>query len=78
MLLYLEAAARMELAGIFCPNTGGSPMDTLSPVDTGASPMDTGAEREVLTNCQDPLEGSFCHISTTSSCLCQSQSHPQP
>ena len=67
MLLYLEAAARMELAGISCPNTGASPMDTLSPVDTSASTIDTGAEREVSTNCQDPLEGSFCHISAASS-----------
>ncbi len=33
------------------------------PMDTGASPIYTGAERELVTHCQDPLEGSFCHNS---------------
>jgi hypothetical protein len=74
-LCYLEAAARIELTGISRPRqipssngyrrvSNGYP----SPNDAGASPIDTGAERELLTNCQDPLDGSFCHISATSSC----------
>ncbi len=50
--------------------TGASPMDTLSPIDTGMPPMETGAEGELLTNCQDPLEESFCHISAASFCYC--------
>ncbi len=73
-LCYLEAAARMELAGIYRPcqilvsngywcTSNGYRARLQYPMDTGVSPMDTGAERELATHCQDPLEGSFCHNS---------------
>jgi hypothetical protein len=60
----------MELAGISCPRqipvsngywhiSNGYRTRFKYPMNTGAFPMDTGAERELLTNCQDPLEGSL-------------------
>jgi hypothetical protein len=72
-LCYLEAAARMELAGIFRPHqiwifngyrhvSNGYRARFWYPMDTGESPMDTGAERELSTNCRDPLEVSFVII----------------
>jgi hypothetical protein len=75
-LSYLEAAARMELAGISCLRqilvsngyrrvSNGYRARLQYPMDTGMSPMDTGAERELATHCQDPLEGSFCHNSAS-------------
>jgi hypothetical protein len=65
-LCYLEAAARMELAGISClhqiPVSNGYQHVSnryharlQNPMDTGVSPMDTGAERELAMHCQDPL-----------------------
>ncbi len=76
-LCYLEAAARMELAGIFCLRqipvsngyrhvSNGYCTRLQYPMDTGMFPMDTSAEKELATHCQDPLEGSFCHNSTNS------------
>jgi hypothetical protein len=73
-LCYLEAAARMELAGISRPHqipvsngywrvSNGYHARLQYPMDIGVSPMDTGMERELATHCQDPLEGSFCHNS---------------
>ncbi len=89
LLCYLQAAARMELAGISRPHqilvyngyrhvSNGYCAKLWYPMATGASPMDTGAERELLTNSQDPLERSFCHNSAASSRCHWSQSHPQP
>ena len=70
----MEAAARMELAGISRPCqipvsngyrrvSNGYRARLQYQMDTGVSPMDTGVERELATHCQDPLEGSFCHDS---------------
>jgi hypothetical protein len=73
-LCYLEAAARMELAGIsrlrqipvsngYRRVSNGYRARLQYPMDTSVSLMDTGVERELATHCQDPLEGSFCHNS---------------
>jgi hypothetical protein len=69
-IFYFEAAASMELVEIShpCQITVSNGYQRVSigyrarlqyPMDTGVSPMGTGAERELATHCQDPLEGSF-------------------
>ena len=72
----MEAAARIELAGISRPrqilvsngywhvsNGYRARLQYPMAMDTGVSPMDTSTERELAMHCQDPLEGSFCHNS---------------
>ncbi len=74
-LCYLEAAARMELAGISrlhqipvsngyrCVSNGyRASLHLQYPMDTGMSPIDTSTERELLTHCEDPLRDPFVII----------------